>query len=233
MDFFGAAVNAPQADQMVWPDELKLAASVENSHIALGEPLALSWTLVNNGTAPVLVPTKLDIESLVVRVSATDGHGNTLFLRPAEQKACSHNPLRDLRPGESATGSTNVFWGRDGFTFERPGHYVVDVITMWQITETWVGADSEVHVWVSFPVSDADNRVAALMLHPEVGLAVAAPSAPPTENALSRIAEANKIHAEHPAMARLKTLSHASRLKLSSRSAAPAAKAPAPKKRRK
>jgi hypothetical protein len=37
MDFFGAAVNAPQADQMAWPDELKLTATVVNSHVALGE----------------------------------------------------------------------------------------------------------------------------------------------------------------------------------------------------
>jgi hypothetical protein len=100
----------------------------------------------------------------------------------------------DLKPGESATGSTNVFWGRDGFTFERPGHYVVDVITMWQISEAWVGADAEVHVWVSFPVTAQDNNVAALLLHPEVGQAVAAPHAPATENALSRLAEAHQAH---------------------------------------
>jgi hypothetical protein len=233
MDFFGAAVNAPQADQMLWPDELKLTASVENSHIALGEPLALSWTLVNNGTSPFLVPATVDIETLVARVSVTDAHGNTVFLRPAEQKACVHNPLRELKPGESAKGSTNVYWGRDGFTFERPGHYVVDVITMWQITETWVGVSSEVHVWVSFPVSDEDNRVAALMLHPEVGLAVAAPHAPPTENALARIAEAQQLRADHPAITRLKALGHASKLKLRTASASPAAAARAPKKRAK
>jgi hypothetical protein len=104
---------------------------------------------------------------------------------------------------------------------------------MWQITETWVGASSEVHVWVSFPVSDDDNRVAALMLHPDVGMAVASPHAAPVENALARIAEAQKIRADHPAVVRLKTLAHASKLKLRSSPASPAAKAPAAKKRRK
>ena len=232
MDFFGAAVNAPQADQMAWPDELKLTATVVNSHVALGEPLALSWTLVNNGTSPVPVPTKLDIESLVARVSATDGNGNTVFLRPAEQKACVHNPLRELKPGESATGSTNVFWGRDGFTFERPGHYVVDVITMWQISEAWVGADAEVHVWVSFPVTAQDNNVAALLLHPEVGQAVAAPHAPATENALSRLAEAHQAHPEHPAIAQMKALGMSGRLNLGATPAPAAAKKPARKPRK-
>jgi hypothetical protein len=32
MDFFGAAVNAPQADEMLWPEDLKLSVKVENPH---------------------------------------------------------------------------------------------------------------------------------------------------------------------------------------------------------
>ena len=214
IDFFGAAVNGPQADEIAWPNELTLTTAADNPSLALGEALALSWTLTNNGPSSAAVPTKLDIESLTARVSVTDSNGNTVFLRPAEQHACVHNPLRELKPGEKATGGANVYWGRDGFTFSRPGRYTVDVTVMWQISGMWVAASAETAVWVSFPASDEDNRVASLMLHPEVGRAVAAPHAPATEHALKSLAEAKSVRAEHPAIVRLKALGHAKRLKL-------------------
>jgi hypothetical protein len=214
MDFFGAAVNAPQADEMAWPAELQLTVNVENPQLALGEALVIDWIMGNTGSASVLVPTTLDIETLTARVSITDGDGKTTFLRPAEQRACVHNPLRELKPGESATGSTNVFWGRDGFAFVRPGRYTVEVIVMWQISDIWVGCNAETDVWVSFPTSDQDNQVAALMLHPEVGRAVAAPSSVPTPYAVQCMKEAQKLQPKHPALKRLKSLGMTKRLSL-------------------
>jgi hypothetical protein len=214
MDFFGAAVNAPQADQVHWPSDLAIEVAADASQVALGEPVSLKWTLNNNGAGPMLSPTNLDIESLTVRVSSTDSHGNTTFLRPAEQTACYHNPLKELQAGGKRTGSTTALWGRDGFLVERPGNYAVDVIVMWQIGDVWVGARGETSVWVSFPVSDLDNRVAALLLHPDVGRAIASPHAPPSEVAVSRLAEAQKVHGKHPAIARMKALGMDKRLKL-------------------
>jgi len=86
---------------------------------------------------------------------------------------------------------------------------------MWQIGKVWVGSTGEVYVWVSFPMSDQDNRVAALLLHPEVGRAIASPHAPPSETALSRLADAQKVHADHPALQRMRALGMHKRLKLS------------------
>jgi hypothetical protein len=214
MEFFGAAVNAPQADQILWPAEFKLEVTVDQTHIALGEPAAVSWTLTNQSEGVMLAPTTLDIESLTARVSVTDPAGNTTFLRPAEQKACVHVTLGALNPGESVTGSTNVFWGRDGFAFERPGRHIVEVIALWQVGEMWVGANAETDVWISYPHTDNDNRVAALMLHPEVGRAIAAPHAAASPLAVERLQQAAKIHAKHPALGRLKALGMAKRLSL-------------------
>jgi hypothetical protein len=214
MDFFGAAVNAPQADQILWPEELKVQVHIQDPQISLGEALPVEWTLTNEGMVSALVPEHLDIESLTSRVSVTDPDGKTTFLRPAEQNACYQNPLKELQPQEIRKGSTQVFWGRDGFAFERPGRHTVEVIVMWQVAQVWVATNAEADVWVSFPVSDQDNQVAALMLHHEVGMAVAAPSSHPTETALHRLSEAVKVNTNHRAITRLRTLKMHERLKL-------------------
>ena len=214
MDFFGAAVNAPQADAIFWSPDLSLQITLEQPQIALGEPLAVSWTLTNAGSASLLTPSKLDIESLTARVSATNPTGQTTFLRPAEQQVCVHNPLRELQPGESLTGSTFVFWGRDGFIFERPGRHILDVIVMWQIGDHWMGSSAETEVWVSFPASEQDDRVAALLLHPDVGLAIASPNSAPSPHAMQRLREAAATHGSHRALSRLRTLGVQQRLNL-------------------
>ena len=214
MDFFGAAVNAPQADQVSWPADTELTLAPQNPQFALGEALDLSWTLTNKGTQPVLAPSKLDIESLTARVSATNPTGQTTFLRPAEQDTCVHNPLKPLQPGQSLTGSTQVFWGRDGFTFDRPGRHIVDVVVIWQVGPQWVACSAETEVWVSFPVNEQDDRVASLLLHPDVGRAVASPNSIPSSLAEQRLREAAQNHGTHQAVQRLRTLGVHQRLGL-------------------
>ena len=206
MEFFGAAVTAPEADQVVWPLELKLELEADDNGIALGEPLSLKWTLTNEGDRPVLVPSQLDVDSLSARVSVTDPDGKVTFLRPAEQQSCPHNPIRELTPKELLTNATTVFWGRDGFTFKRPGRHTVEVILLWQVSGANMGAYAETTIWVSYPVTEKENRVAALMLDPEVGRAVACGIVHPGSRAEQRMAEAMKIQATHPACAKLQRL---------------------------
>jgi hypothetical protein len=218
MEFFGAAVTAPQADQVAWPPELVLQLSADSDQIALGEPLSLQWTLTNRGDRPIPAPSHIDVESLTARVSATDADGNVTFLRPVDQDACPHNPIRELAPGESLEGSTTVFWGRDGFTFEKPGRHTVEVILLWQVSKIYVGAAAETNIWVAYPANTRDNRVAALMLDSDVGRAVAlgvAPSGSRAEERLSELrtlaeggalAEAGGVQETHPVYAKLKKL---------------------------
>jgi hypothetical protein len=207
MDFFGSAITAPQADQVAWLPELQLTIDADTSSLALGEPLLLRWTVRNIGQLPMAVPRSVDVASLTARVSVTDPHGQVTFLRPAQQLACVQNPLRDLKPNESVSGNTTVFWGRDGFTFRAPGPHVVEVMLLWQIGGLDVGVDGEQSVWVSYPVSENDNRVAALLFDREVGRAVALGRVPKgREPVLRRLADAASVAATHPGIIKLKKL---------------------------
>jgi hypothetical protein len=204
MEFFGFAVNAPQADQVVWPKHMKLDLMLDKEMLALGEPLTLNWTLKNDGEAAALVPSHLDIESLVARVNVTNVDGDVTFLRPARLTACPHNPLSLLAPNESRKGGTSVFWGRDGFAFKKPGRYTVEVILLWDISGVNVGTSADKFVWVNYPATATENRVAALMLHPEVGCAVACGNVPLNSIAQQRLAEAALADPAHPAVSKMK-----------------------------
>jgi hypothetical protein len=207
IEFFGSAITAPQADQVEWLQDLELTVAPDATSLSLGEPLVLQWTITNRGPQPVPVPRSLDIASLTARVSVTGPDGQVTFLRPAQQLACVQNPLRDLPPGKSVSGGTVVFWGRDGFTFRTPGQHVVEVMILWQVEGVDVGVDSERSLWVSYPLSDKDNRVAALLFDREIGRAVALGSVPSgREAAVRRLGEAAKVDATHPAIAKLKKL---------------------------
>ena len=207
MEFFGSAINAPQADQVAWVPELALTIDTDAATLSLGEPLGLRWTIKNTGILPVAVPRNLDIGSLTARVSVTGPDGQVTFLRPAQQLACVQNPLRDLAPGESVSGGTVVFWGRDGFTFRTPGPHTVEVMILWQVNGVDVGVDGERSLWVSYPLTDEDNRVAALLFDREVGRAVALGRVPKgKEDTARRLADAARVSARHPAIAKLKKL---------------------------
>jgi hypothetical protein len=207
MDFFGAAVNAPEADQIVWLPGLKVAVTAENDTIALGEPLVVRWTLTNDSDRSVLAPSRIDVNSLISRVSVMDPNGKVTFLRPVGQETCDRSiHLREFPRKESINAEATVFWGRDGFTFERPGRHIVEVILLWQVSRVDVGAAAETTVWVSFPTSNMDNRMAALMLDPEVGCAVACGVVPPGSRAAARLAEARRLDPGHPVSLKLEKI---------------------------
>jgi hypothetical protein len=199
MDFFGSAIAAPEAADVAWPEMLELSVESSSDRVALGEPITLSWTLTNRGSAAVLAPAELDIESLVARVSVTDPTGKITFMRPAGIKSCPTIVIVPMEPGATVTGSATVFWGRDGFAFETPGRHVVEVIALWELAGVPVAVSGQRDVFVSFPTSDAENEVAALLLDPEVGMAVATGNAAPFERAVERIRQARETAEEHPA----------------------------------
>lgn len=207
MEFFGSAITAPQADQVAWMPELQLTIEADTAILSLGEPLELKWTITNTGPLPVAVPRSVDIASLTARVSVTDPDGQVTFLRPPEQLACVQIPLRDLALKQSVSGSAVVFWGRDGFTFRRPGPHTVEVMVLWQVGAVDVGVDGEVAVWVSYPVSDKDNRVAALLFDRDIGRAVALGRARRDSAAVvRRLDEVERLDRAHPAVAKLRKL---------------------------
>ena len=66
-----------------------------------------------------------------------------------------------------------MFWSSEGFAFERPGRYRVDVAVFWSAQGVPVGVQGGVDVFVDYPASDVDNDAAGLVMHPEVGKWVA------------------------------------------------------------
>lgn len=99
-----------------------------------------------------------------------------------------------------------MFWGRDGFAFESPGRHVVEVIALWDIGGVLAGASAEQKVFVTYPISDSDNEVAALMLDPRVGAAVQAGNLAAFETAEERVSRASSTARTHPAVQALSRL---------------------------
>lgn len=206
MEFFGAAISAPQAEEVVWLPEIVLSVDADSDSVRLGEPLPLRWELANNGEQAMSVPSQIDVESLTARVSVTDPRGNVTFMRPPNQEPCVRIPFKRLESRKSIRGSTIVFWGRDGFAFEQPGHHVVEVIVLWDIGGVHFGAAGETEVWVEYPLTRKDNQIAAVLLNPDVGRAIAFGNAAPWGSAERRIKQAFKLQKGHPACVRLKKL---------------------------
>jgi len=199
MDFFGSAIAAPEAADVAWLNMLDLSLTASSDRVALGEPITLTWTLTNQAATSVPVPDELAVESLVARVSVTDPTGRVTFMRPPEISSCPRILIVPLEPGASVTGSGTLYWGTDGFAFEMPGRHLIEVIVLWALDGVPVAVSSERHVFVSYPTSGEENEVAAQLLHPDVGKAVAVGNAEPFERAAERIRQAQEIASEHPA----------------------------------
>lgn len=209
MDFFGSAVSAPEASDVAWPETLVLDLEVSADQAHLGEPVEVAFTLRNDGPAPVPVPERLDLPSLTVRINVTDPNGRITFLRPATVASCPKLGLTLLQPGKSVAGRETVFWGRDGFAFETPGRHLIEVIVLWDIAGAPIAASATRDLFVRYPVDPAENDVAALLLTPEVGVAIASKRAWAFEGAMKRIrqaAAASRTHPANRAMAKLANL---------------------------
>jgi hypothetical protein len=199
MDFFGSAIAAPEPADVAWLDMLDLSVTPSSDRVALGEPITLNWTLTNGGQTAVMAPAELDVESLVARVAVTNPTGKITFMRPAEIYSCPRISIVPLEPGASVSGSTTVFWGKDGFAFEMPGRHVVEVIVLWELAGVPVAVSGERDLFVSYPTSNRENEVAALLLDPDVGKAVAVGNVAPFPRAAERIRQAEAIAKTHPA----------------------------------
>jgi hypothetical protein len=206
MDFFGGAVAAPEPADVAWVETAELSIELSSDRIVLGEPVELTFEMTNAGEVPLPVPASFDTESLTVRVNVTDPLGRITFIRPERVNSCPRLRTEELAPQSSISGSTTLFWGRDGFAFEFPGRHTVEVIALWNLAGQPLAAASEREVFVLYPTSSEDNEVAARMLTPEVGAAVAAGDPSGFAGAAEQIEAAASAAKGHPAVAALKAL---------------------------
>ena len=169
----GHSSTLPQADRTYFSaSELELTVDVESSRIELGEPLLLSWTLTNRSDEALPVPNDISIEAQHTFIDVTDPNGQTRNM-PSYVIRTDQTSMMALEPGESFTERTRLFWSSNGFAFETPGHFAVEVRVIWSIAGIPVGVKAAKHVWVNFPQTQVDNDAAAELLHPEVGKYVA------------------------------------------------------------
>ncbi|MGR9108334.1 MAG: hypothetical protein ACU843_15545 [Gammaproteobacteria bacterium] len=172
----GHSSTVPQADQervYLSDDELELRLSVEHDRIHLGEPLQLRWKLTNKSASPLPAPTDVRIEAQHTLISVINPHGDSKAMASfvIETEAAT---IGMLAPGKSVKAATRVFWSaRSGFAFDTPGRYTIEVRTVWGIAGVPVGVKASATVWVNYPQCEADNQLAASLLHQEVGMFVA------------------------------------------------------------
>lgn len=206
MGFFGSAVSTPQADQIAVIDEAAIEIKPGIDKIRLGEPLPLSWSLKNNSDRPMLVPSNISMQNLTARISVSGPRGETRFIRPIDIEVCGNNPLKTLLQGETLSSEVTLFYGSDGFAFSEPGTHTIEIVLLWQIAGAHVMSSASADVWVSYPVTAADNDIAAQLLHPCVGESVALGDTSLVPGAQERINAANTIQSKHPACERLTEL---------------------------
>ncbi len=171
----GHSSTVPQADtdrHYFSSDDLEITVMAEHQQIHLGEPLLLTWTLTNESDEPIPVPSDIHIEALYSHITVTNPNG-VVRPMPTFTIECERSKIANLEPGQRLTAQTRVFWSSHGFAFERAGRHMIGVDVMWGISGVPFGVRGQTDVWVNFPQSDADNKAAAMLLHPEVGKYVA------------------------------------------------------------
>ncbi|PSB23901.1 hypothetical protein C7B82_29425 [Stenomitos frigidus ULC18] len=177
--------------------ELKLV--VKKQRVKLGEPLPLSWELVNNTKEAIATPSDISIEAqhAEITVIKTDGSAKRMSSFVIQTDKGS---IKDLKPGKKRKAETTLFWSSKGFAFTEPGKHTIAVKIRWNQAGIPCGVQSNLELWVDYPTSEADNEVAATLLDQEVGKFVAlGGNAKHLKAGVSRVEEAIAQHGNHPA----------------------------------
>jgi hypothetical protein len=74
-----------------------------------------------------------------------------------------------------------VYWSSQGFAFESPGKYRLEVRIVWTYQGMPFGVKASTDLWVNYPQANADNDAASLLLHPQVGMYVALGGSVPSD----------------------------------------------------
>jgi hypothetical protein len=170
---WASGASVPSADRFrLGPDVATLSVAARAPQIELGEPAAISWELTNTSDQPLPAPSEVTQESLYGRITVIDSSGRRRQISPFVIE-CEASKITTLEPGDSRTASTRLFWAGDGFAFERPGRYTVEVSIDWTVEGRPLSVVAETPVFVNYPTSSLDNDAAARLLNPEVGKWVA------------------------------------------------------------
>ena len=180
-------------------DEFELKIVPKSKRIKLGEPLYLSWELVNNLNEPIPAPNDIRIETLLSHIIVTNPNG---FRRemPSFVMETDAVTIQDMDPGKKLEAETMLFWSSNGFAFENPGKHTIEIQILWNHAGIPFGVTASADVWVDYPISDEDNEVASLLMNEEVGRYISlGGGAKHLKKAGTRIEEAMSKYSEHSA----------------------------------
>ena len=169
-----ASAPVPQAGDRfeVEGDFLVLEVTAAVDRVELGEPVPVAWTLTNTSTQDVAVPSEITHESTYAKITVVDAFGRRREMSPFVIE-CEQTHIGILPAGEGLRAGTRVYWSNNGFAFERPGRYSVEVSVDWTVAGVPLTVRGSTEVFVNYPKTDSDNAAAANLLHPEVGKWVA------------------------------------------------------------
>jgi len=192
----------PEADEdryFFGSEELELRLSPKTNRVKLGEPLPITWELVNNNEEAIPVPNDIRLKAQHAHITVVDPGGVSRRM-PSFVIQTDTVTTKDLQPGEKLVADATLFWSSNGFAFETPGKHDVEVRIMWNHEGIPYGVKASTEIWVDYPVSDADNEIASTLMCRDVGMYVAlGGGAAHLEEAVSRIDQVVSKYPEHPA----------------------------------
>jgi hypothetical protein len=207
---FGHSVGfAPEAADNANAIGMELTLSTGAARLKLGEPLTVKLELKNNGDDVVPVPknigTGFRTVEITIRKSGREPRPYRSFVM-----MCDGHPVQALKPGQSIVAEEVIYWDREGCVFDAPGAYSVFAAVRWEVMGQPFAAEAKVDVFVDYPVSEADNAIAALLLNDEVGKYVAlGGNAFHLKGAVARIKSASELGSKHPSVLRLRKIDDA------------------------
>jgi hypothetical protein len=147
----------------VWPlraqaqDRIELRITADKDQYPLGEPVILYVTLKNNGVNPVEVARLLSPEYQFVKYRVKEPGGETVPFVPWAIK--DHPaPSQRLAPGDEVHGVAKIFYGGQGWTFQRPGSYEITATYRDQVPS------NTLKITVVEPQDQATRRAAEVFL---------------------------------------------------------------------
>ena len=138
---------------------LRLSLDIEPPAPFLGEPVRAVVRLRNEGSESVTIPPDLAPETGTLRIEITRPDGTPSGYLPLVVVDSLAEPER-LPPGEERTASFPVFFGAHGWSFDRPGTYVLRARLVDPSAATRSAVASEP---ISFTVLDEDGAAQRLL----------------------------------------------------------------------
>lgn len=186
-------------DELVLHPSIALALKAQKKRVKIGEPLRIEWEMSNRGPASVKAPNFVGLEHEFADLTVIRPDGRVQDVAPFVI-VCDAAQFVDLEAGEKRGAAHALFWSTQGFAFEIPGLHRVQLQVAWMSDGALVGATASIEVLVDYPVSERDNEVISLMMHPEVGKFIALGGhAYHLREAAARIRKVMKDHASHEA----------------------------------